>query len=215
MTMRVFTDIETLPPERGALSRYPKVCGCNEEQFRQLALTGDYGRVLTIGLIVEYDGRIIHEGCLGRDRRTMLFHLDEHRTLAGFWKLLEGFNLNRDLVVGHNIFSFDLNFIYKRSVVNKVKPSLRLSFARYKSQPLFDTMHEWNKWDMRKSTSLDELARILGLASSKSDEIDGARIYDRFCTGHHELIASYCMADVRLTRAIYYRLTQPDRLEME
>jgi 3'-5' exonuclease len=206
MVMRVFLDIETLPPDKTFLARFPKICHSTEEEFRQLALTADYGRVLTIGLIIERDGQITHEGCLGRDRQTMRFHLEEGRTLRGFWQLLKKFNPGRDLIITHNGISFDLPFLYKRSVINRVRPTVTLNFARYRSQPLFDTMHEWNKWDMRKLISLDDLARILGLESSKNGGIDGSKVYDHFCAGCHAEIADYCMRDVRLVRQIYHRM---------
>lgn len=206
MTMRFFIDIETLPPPKADLVRFPKVCDCDEEAFRNLALTGDYGRVLTIGIIIEHHGEVIRCGCLGRDRESMLFHQEERRTLSGFWKLLAAFNPSRDLIVGHNIISFDLPFIYKRSVINRVNPTVKLNFARYRSQPMFDTMMEWNKWDMRKLISLDELARILGLESSKNTGMNGSRVYDRFCEGNHSDIADYCMADVEVVRKIFYRM---------
>jgi DNA polymerase elongation subunit (family B) len=211
MALRIFCDIETLPPEKEALVNFPKVCDCDEEEYRKLALTGDYGRVLTIGVIVERDGRVVHCGCLGRDRSSMSFHLQEQRTLRGWWGLLKEFDPRRDLIIGHNIFSFDLSFIYKRSVINRVQPTVCLSFARYRSQPIFDTMHEWNKWDQRRLVSLDELSAILGLESSKQG-IDGSKIYDRFCEGEHAHpeIADYCMRDVKLTRRIYYRMTSPE-----
>lgn len=210
MSLKFFIDIETLPPSKDDLAHFPKVCDCDEQEFRNLALTGDYGRVLTIGVIIERDGVIIQSGCLGRDRNSMSFHLEERRTLSGFWKLLATFNPSRDLIIGHNIISFDLPFIYKRSVINRVGPSVTLNFARYRSQPLFDTMHEWNKWDMRKFIGLDELARILGFESSKNGDMDGSRVYDHFCEGEHIDIAAYCMADVCLTRQIYYRMIRPE-----
>jgi 3'-5' exonuclease len=210
MSLKFFIDIETLPPSKDDLVRFPKVCDCDEQEFRNLALTGDYGRVLTIGVIIEQDGVIIQSGCLGRDRSSMNFHLEERRTLSGFWKLFTTFNPSRDLIVGHNIISFDLPFIYKQSVINRVGPSVTLCFARYRSRPVFDTMREWDKWDLRKYTSLDELARILGLESSKDGGMDGSRVYDRFREGEHADIASYCMADVCLTRRIYYRMIRPE-----
>jgi predicted PolB exonuclease-like 3'-5' exonuclease len=91
-----------------------------------------------------------------------------------------------------------------------VRPSLELSFARYRSQPIFDTMHQWNKWSPRKYVSLDRLARILGMESSKGQGIDGSRVYDKFCSGCHVEIADYCMRDVDLVREIYYRMIFPD-----
>lgn len=209
---RIFVDIETLPPDRNSseVGVRAELSSCSDEEFRRLALDGDFGRVLTVGLIVEHDGEVRHRGLLGRERQTMMFHLDEARTLRGFWKLLRGFNIRRDLVVGHNLFDFDLPFLYKRSVIGRVRPSVELSFVRYRSQPIFDTMHQWNKWSPRKYVSLDRLAKILGIESSKGRGIDGSRVYDKFCAGRHGEIADYCMRDVELVRAIYYRMVFPD-----
>jgi hypothetical protein len=132
MVRRIFVDIETLPPDKGssAASVQEEIGSCSDEEFRRLALDGDYGRVLTVGVIVEHDGQVIHRGLLGRERQTMLFHLDEARTLRGFWRLLRGFNVSRDLVVGHNLFDFDLPFLYKRSIIQRVRPTVELPFTR-------------------------------------------------------------------------------------
>jgi hypothetical protein len=209
MVKRVFVDIETLPPDKAmsATTLPEEVAACSEEAFRRLALDGDYGRVLTIGVIIEHDDRVLHRGLLGRERQTMMFHLDEARTLRGFWKLLKGFNGSRDLVVGHNVFDFDLPFLYKRSVIQRVRPTVELPFIRYRSRPIFDTMHQWNKWSPRKFISLDRLAKVLGLESSKGQGINGGLVYERFCEGCHQEIADYCMRDVELVREIYYRMS--------
>jgi 3'-5' exonuclease len=206
MVMRVFLDIETLPPEREPSKETP-VSTEDDQGFRELALSGEWGRVLTIGLIVERDGRETHRGLLGRERQTMMFHLDEARTLRSFWKLLRDFDARRDLVVGHNVFDFDLPFLYKRSVVHRIRPALELPFARYRSQPIFDTMCEWDRWRWtRPRASLDTLARVLGLESSKRG-MDGSLVYDKFHEGCHGEIADYCMRDVELVRQVYRRLT--------
>jgi 3'-5' exonuclease len=206
MVMKVFLDIETLPPERDRLRETP-VPATDDQEFRDLALNGDWGRVLTIGLVVENNERDVHRGLLGRERQTRMFHLDEARTLRSFWKLLRDFDPRRDLIIGHNLFDFDLPFLYKRSIVNRVRPTVDLSFARCRSRPIFDTMHEWQKWKWcRKHISLDELAHVLRLESSKQG-MDGSQVYDEFCAGRHEEIADYCMRDVELVRQVYRRLT--------
>jgi hypothetical protein len=216
MVRRVFVDIETLPPDKSTpVARLPvEVANCSDEEYRRLALDGDFGRILTVGVIIEHDDQVIHRGLLGRERQTMMFHLDEARTLRCFWKLLKGFNVSRDLVVGHNVFDFDLPFLYKRSVIQRVRPSVELPFARYRSHPIFDTMHQWNKWSPRKFISLDRLAKVLGLESSKGQGIDGGHVYDKFCAGCHQEIADYCMRDVDLVRAIYYRMVFPDGYDL-
>ncbi|HEV7375247.1 MAG TPA: ribonuclease H-like domain-containing protein [Pyrinomonadaceae bacterium] len=208
----VFLDIETLPPDEASLEKCGLPCEKDSEEFRKLALSGDYGRVLTIGLIVEVNGEIMQRGLLGRERQTSFFHLDEARTLRAFWKLMKGFHPKRDLIIGHNAFDFDLPFLYKRSIIQRVQPSVQISFARYRSQPIFDTMREWEKWG-RNYVSLDKLAKILGLESSKQGGIDGSRVYDCFCAGGHTEIAAYCMRDVELVRAIFTRMTSPEETE--
>jgi hypothetical protein len=223
MALRVFTDIETLPPEedmrkqlsakivrkllrKRAQAEDCETPECTEEEFRALALYGEYGRVLTIGVIVEQDGRILHRGVLGRERQTMMFHLDEARTLRGFWKLLKGFNVNRDLIIGHNIHAFDLPFLEKRSRIQRIRPSVKFSYAKFRSQPIYDTMQEWCLWNFGQFISLDLLAEVLKLGISKTEGMDGGRVYDCFCEGRHEDIASYCLQDVEVVRAVYYAL---------
>lgn len=227
MPRRLFIDIETLPPHEGTRSALNPAlvaklergrralrsetmadcAGCTEEQFRGLALHAEYGRVLCVGMIIEQDGEVVCRGVLGRERQSLRFHLDERRTLKGFWNQLRGFDERHDLVVGHNVYEFDLPFLYKRSVVLRVPPSVRLSFARYRSRPIFDTMKEWEPWAWRPGIKLEELAGVLRLGISKTEGMDGSCVYDRFLEGRHQEIADYCIRDVELTREIYYRLT--------
>jgi uncharacterized protein (DUF3820 family) len=210
MIRRVFLDIETLPPaecerERityGALRRLERrpphdefrdADLCTDEQFRQLALHGEYGRLLAIGVIVEQDGIEVLRGVYGRDRQTRQFHLDETRTLRAFWNLLRDFNVRRDIVIGHNILEFDLPFLEKRSMICGVPQTVHLSFARYRRQPIYDTLKEWTHWDHRRTISLIELGRVLRIELTKMEGIDGGRMYDHFLAGCHDEIARYCM----------------------
>lgn len=207
MLMRVFLDIETLPPDREGAVTCQRVARCTEEGFRELALDGNYGRVLAIGMIIEGgNGQVLHRGVLGRDRMTMRFHLDEPRTLRAFWKLMGGFNPGRDIVCGHNIMEFDLPFIERRSVIHRVRPTVKFCFARYRSQPICDTMREWAHWSWKQNTSLDELATVLGLATPKQNGVNGSRVYDLFIQGRHQEIADYCLRDVECARSVYYRM---------
>lgn len=202
--LRIYIDVETLPPERDNPLIGEKIAFCSDEEYRQLALDGEYGRLLCIGIILEQNSEIKHHGILGRDRNTYQFHLDEARTLRAFWKLIQYFDHRRDLFVGFNLLDFDLPFIRQRSIIHRVKPSVSLCFARFRSQPVFDIMWEFSSW--RHRHKLDDLAKVFGLESSKRDGIDGSTVYDLFLAGRHEEIADYCMRDVELTRAMYRRL---------
>src|SRR5262249_19566458 len=152
MRKRIFLDIETLPPaesfreklaqeiyaEQGPGELGPSEAEIDvevEKRFRDLALRGEWGRLLCVGLVIEEDGVVRHSGVLGPDRETRRFHLDEARTLRSFWSLVAGFREGQDLFIGHNLFDFDLLFLYKRSCIHGVRPSVNLSFRRFQPQP--------------------------------------------------------------------------------
>ena len=124
--------------------------------------------------------------------------------------MMRGFNPARDRIVGHNIFDFDLRFILKRSRRYGIKPSVDLSFARYRSQPIYDLMCEWECWAFGAKVSLDRLSQIFSLPTSKTEGINGAKVSELFDQGRHQEIRDYCLRDVKLTRAIYRRMTFVD-----
>lgn len=176
-----------------------------EEAFRATALNGDHGRVLCVGLIAERDGAITKRRVLGYDKSTKKLVRDEEQMLSEFWDVLKDFNPTRDRIIGHNVFDFDLLFLYKRSIIMQVRPTVDLCFARYRSKPIYDTMREWEKWG-RKFIGLGRLAGALGLQTSKTAEIDGSKVYDHLLAGNDREIAEYCYRDVVLTRQIFYRM---------
>lgn len=176
-----------------------------EEAFRATALNADYGRLLCISLIAERGGRITAKRIFGYDKLTKKLVRNEEQMLSEFWHMLKDFNPGRDLIIGHNIFDFDLLFLYKRSIIMQIRPTVDLCFARYRSKPIYDTMREWEKWG-RKSVGLGQLAGALGLQTSKTATIDGSKVYDHLRAGHDSEIAEYCYRDVVLTRQIFYRM---------
>jgi DNA polymerase elongation subunit (family B) len=206
---RILTiDIETLPSLQPVeADTRERRSGKDTDAHARTALSGDFGRILCIGFAEEDGSGVVSRGCLGWDGERKKFDGDEDQILTAFWRMLKGFRPSVDRVVGHNLFDFDLKFIYKRSVVHGVKPSVELSFARYRNQPLFDTMCEWERWGYGSKISLDRLARVLNLPSSKSDGVDGSQVSQLFSAGEHEAIYNYCQRDVELTRLIYRRLT--------
>ena len=204
----VTIDIETLPSLNPAEDACKvSVAGKASADNARTALSGDFGRILCIGFADDDGLGGVTRGCLGWDESRKQFNCDERRTLLAFWQMLRGFRPGVDRIVGHNLFDFDLKFIYKRSVIHGVRPSVELSFARYRNQPLYDTMHEWERWGYGSKISLDRLARVLSLPTSKADGVDGSQVSQLFSAGEHEAIYNYCLRDVELTRLIYRRMT--------
>jgi predicted PolB exonuclease-like 3'-5' exonuclease len=201
---RLFLDIETIPADGEKIDTLKKlweeikkknnngikkVESDFETFFRNTSFQGEFGRILCIGYAID-DNDV---GCLVGDEKEIL---------RKFWKLAGDTNL----FVGHNLMEFDLRFIYKRSIIHNIRPSRELSFARYRSEPIFDTMKEWEKWGAQ-GVSLHRLTTALGITSPKEEGIDGSKVYDYFLAGKTDEIAEYCKRDVAATRSVYKRMT--------
>ncbi len=193
--MTLFLDIETLPapPEIEPLLREifelkRGRSGSFDRFLHGTSLSGNFGRILCLGYAVD-------------DGAPRVLTGTEPAILTEFWKLAEA----TELFVGHNLFEFDLPFLHKRSVIHSVRPSREIPLIRHSRDPVFDTMREWDQWGNR-GTSLDHLARILGIPSPKTS-IDGSQVWDFFRAGREDEIYEYCMRDVAAIQAIYRRLT--------
>ena len=196
--MGLFTiDIETLPSNRSE-----PVESEERAQFLAESLDGARGRILCLSFVDEL-GLVPEEGVLGWSGER--FTMDECKILEDFWLRMRRFNVNRDRMVGHNILGFDLPFIYKRSRILGVEPTRWLSMAKYRSQPVYDTMREFDCWNWGPSTSLDSLARAMGL-EGKGGGIDGSKVYDYWRDGRHQELRAYSMGDAILARQVYGRL---------
>ena len=192
----LYLDIETVPQEPTCDAIAPRK---DEES------DGDYNKRLSCSAI---SGKIV---CLGYyheskvDHQTDVLEGDEYELLYQFWHSLVP---ETTLFVGHNILDFDLRFILQRSIILSVKPTRNISFARFRQNPVFDTMHEWSKWG-RDYVKLDYLARALGVPTSK-DSMDGSLVYPAYLEGRISDIETYCKKDVETTRAVYRRMTFQD-----
>jgi len=201
--MKLFLDIETIPAigEQVELIRsfWQDSCKKNnsvikkgvndfETFYRNTSFQGEFGRILCIGYATD-------------DNTASAFHGEEKSILENFWGLAR----EASLFVGHNVMDFDLRFIYKRSAIHGVRPSRELSFARYRSDPIFDTMREWEKWGAQ-GVSLHKLSLALGITSPKEEGIDGSKVYDYYLEGKTDEIVKYCIRDVEATRKVYNRM---------
>ena len=178
--------MENIYNQKKAVGKNP---GTFEEFLAGTGLDGAFGRIACI---------------------SYAFNDDKPKTISGkeslilqkFWEVAK----TADLFIGFNILDFDLRFIYQRSVILGVRPTLDLNFARYRSSPIFDVMREWSKWESH-NISLDTLAKALGLKSSKDGAINGSNVEKAYEEGRLKEIYDYCERDVELTRKIYNRLT--------
>jgi hypothetical protein len=69
-------------------------------------------------------------------------------------------------------------------------------------------MQHWWLGDKRSRVSLDDLAWALGIESSKTDEVEGSKVFDLYQAGKLEKIREYNLNDVRVTRKVYERMVE-------
>lgn len=189
-----FMDIETVPTDRSLEEN-----GLLEAQLqldegdviKKLSLSAATAKILCLCYAIEPP--------VGSE--VQVLEGEETEIITNFWKLA----VDCSLFVGHNILDFDLRFIYQRSIIHQIKPSRELPFARFRSAPIFDTMHEWSKWG-REHASLDLLSRTLSIPSPK-ESLDGSKVYPYYRAGKLADIVNYCKCDVDSVRQVYRRLT--------
>ncbi len=190
----LFLDIETVPTQE-ALIEIPTKDSQHEADdqtvIKRLSLSALTARILCLGYSLEPPP----------EAPVDILHGDETEILRNFWKLATDVSL----FVGHNILDFDLRFIYQRSIINQIKPSREIPFSRFRSSPVFDTMHEWTKWG-RDFVKLDTLAKSLHIPSPK-EVLDGSKVFEYYQAGKLSDIHEYCKRDVETVKRVYHRMT--------
>lgn len=181
---RLVVDIETIPV----------LCdSATAEEAKKAALDALTGRIVCIGTIILDDFRVLSATSTASD--------DERLLLNHFWSLLRQENIRA--FVAHNGLSFDLPYIWRRSVINQVKPSVQLDLRRYRSDFVYDTMCVWGNWESRSNASLNSLAAALGLGEKSGS---GDQVLDLWRAGRYREIAEYCMNDCWLTYQCFCRM---------
>ena len=224
----LFIDIETVssvqsyealsPAMQKLWKRKASTLGYVEEEeqiaafFERAGIYAEFGKVVTIALGY-IESRFDMEPVL---RVRGLIAPTEKELFTLFLSVLRKFPENVKFC-GHNIKEFDLPYLCRRLVIHGVKLPSALDTAGKKPWEVqhIDTMELWKFGDRKSYTSLDLLANILGIPSSKQG-IDGSQVNTFFYEKKDmESIQHYCMEDVVVTAQVYRRLMQHPLLNSE
>jgi len=136
---------------------------------------------------------------------------DETEILLAFKGLLnEHFNKPAShFLCGHNLREFDLPFLCRRMLINKVElpKLLKLSGKKpWQISHVLDTLDLWRFGDFKHYISLDLLASNFGIPSPK-DDIDGSMVHDVYWKEKDlPRIVKYCEKDVFVVSQLLLRL---------
>jgi predicted PolB exonuclease-like 3'-5' exonuclease len=216
----LFVDIETV----SAKARYEEIeedwqslwqkkalridenSSCSDLYQQKAAIFSEFGRVVAIGMgfffPVEGDVLTFRVKCLAdHDERSLLSQFSE---LVG--KMAQ--KNPKFKFVAHNGLEFDYPYLCRRMLANGLalpKPLQLLGKKPWEVQHL-DTLELWKFGDRKNYTSLDLLAKVFGLPSSK-ENLDGSKV-GHYYHGLDDLgsISQYCIEDVILTARVFLKL---------
>jgi DNA polymerase elongation subunit (family B) len=193
--------------------RYVEDTAAEEDRvYRRGSLEATTGRVLSIAVHVGPIPGLTIQG-LTQPQTEYVFGIDadgneqtEARLLTDFVSLLSDFDVECDEIVGHNIIGFDLPFIFQRCIVHNIAVRPFVNLGEYNVRGVFDTMRVWCCGDRRGRAALDDIAWTLGIESSKTEDVEGSRIFELYHAGKLAEIREYNLNDVRVTRKVYERM---------
>jgi predicted PolB exonuclease-like 3'-5' exonuclease len=166
----------------------------DEEQYEKSSFDGTFSRIVCIGLL-EFTDNLEPRGA------TSWYGGNEGELLRAFWSRLG--QLRPSLFITHNGLNFDLPFIKKRSIIHQVKPTMEISLAKFRAEPVYDTMAIWSNWDNRGWVKLDVLARALNVETKSGS---GSQVAQMWAEGQGREIALYCLQDTYVTYGCYCRM---------
>jgi len=176
----------------------------DEDLFELRAgIYAEFGKIVTIGIGMFTEG---DNGDLGLRTKYFSSH-DERQLLIDFKSLMEKLGPNTRLCA-HNGKEFDFPYISRRMLVNDISlpETLNQSGRKPWEIPHLDTMEMWKFGDFKHYTSLDLLAAIFNLPSSKG-VMDGSQVSEVYYKEKDlDKISTYCIGDVVTVAQLFLRM---------
>ena len=169
------------------------------------AIYAEFGKVVCISCAF-FEGEELHI--------YSFYHAMERDLHLAFSKFLEKKAL---ILCGHNIKEFDIPYLCRRMLINKVTLPKKLNITGKKPWEVnfVDTLQLWKFGDYKSYTSLDLLAYLFDIPSSK-DDIDGSQV-GKVYWQEKDLarIVKYCQKDVVTVVRLIQRWQQKSLIEDE
>ena len=175
----------------------------DDNHYAKSAFDGTFSSIVCIGLL-EFSDQMEPRGAVA------WYGANERELLRQFWSRLA--QDRPSLFITHNGLGFDLPFIKKRSIIHQIKPSVDINLAKFRTDPVYDTMAIWSNWDTRGWIKLDVLARALNVETKSGSGEQVAAMWER---GQGLELARYCLQDTYVTYACYCRMNFRQPLSSE
>lgn len=176
-----------------------------DELFTQRAgIYAEFGKVVVIAIGRYFD---TENGELGFKTRYFAGE-NEKEILTAFRMMLEKQDPVNTRLCAHNGKEFDFPYLCRRMLINDMVPPALLNQTGRKPWDVthLDTMDMWKFGDFKNYTSLDLLAALFNVETSKG-VMDGSMVNEVFYKEKDiNKIAEYCVGDVVTIGQIYLKL---------
>jgi 3'-5' exonuclease len=177
----------------------------DEDLYNQRAgIYSEFGKIICIGV-----GKLFEteSGELGLKTKAYFGH-DEKVLLQEFKSMVEKLDVMTWKLCAHNGKEFDFPYLCRRMLINGIGLPQVLNLAGKKAWeiPHLDTMEMWKFGDYKHYTSLDLLATIFDIPSSKNG-IDGSQVNEVYYRDRDlTKITEYCVRDVIVLSQLFLKM---------
>jgi DNA polymerase elongation subunit (family B) len=182
--------------------------------FEQRAgIYAEFGKVIVIAFGRYFD---TPTGELGLKTRYFAGE-NEQEILTSLKQMLDKQDQVTTRLCAHNGREFDYPYLCRRMLINGISPPSLLNQTGRKpwENTLLDTMDMWKFGDYKNYTSLDLLATLFNIPTSK-EGMDGGQVNDVFYLQKDlRRIAEYCVGDVVAISQVYLKLKGMDIMRAE
>lgn len=178
-----------------------------ELYFQKAAIYAEFGKIITIAVGYFHINQDMVEF-----RTKALFDHDETKVLEEFKRILIRMNPEHLKLCAHNGREFDFPYISRRMLIHGIELPSVLNLSGKKPWEInhLDTMDMWKFGDWKHYSSLELLASIFNIDSSKTG-IDGSKVNEVYYRQNKlEDIANYCIQDVIVTAQLFLKLKTLD-----
>ena len=183
----------------------PEGMSAEEIYHKKAGILAEFGKIICISTAFFYENE---EKQLALKMKS-IYGNDEVEILSIFTDLCNKMQQHhRNFQFGgHNIKEFDIPYICRRLLINRLPlpECLQLHDKKPWEVKMFDTLNWWKFGDNKNYVSLHLLANVLGIPTSKND-IDGSKVQDVYYKENNlQRIVEYCQRDAVVTANVILR----------
>jgi DNA polymerase elongation subunit (family B) len=177
----------------------------DEEMYHERAgIYAEFGKIVCVAV-----GKFIETETEGLGLKTKAYYGDNEATLLNEFKgMIEKMDPVNLKLCAHNGKEFDYPYLCRRMLINGIAlpPALNIMGKKSWEVQHLDTLDMWKFGDYKHYTSLDLLAGLFNIPSSKNG-IDGSQVNSVYYQQKDLLkIKDYCIQDVVVLAQLFLKL---------